>query len=344
MVCVLTGHGLKDPDAVAGGGGIPHADPRRARRDPRRDGAVARASDLAQAIGPQASTMAVDEVLGRAVLADVARPLVDRAAWPSVSAQPVRMMRRSGQARPIPLISATPASMSGRRGSTRTTSGRVSLDELERGADVAGTPVDLDLAGHAEEVREALLHAPIAVHDDHLGVGCTAEQHGFSVRFDSRSANEADGAAPPTSFGRSVGVPARIASIWVPRAGLALDPQLAADEVHPLAHADEARWPRGTAVGSKPAPSSVTDRRTRSAVDARRLIVAFDALACLTTLWSASWPMRYRASSAVSVEAVDGLGVDHDDQARPALHRGGVGAQRLDQAIGLERRRAGARR
>ena len=72
VVCVLTGHGLKDPDAVAGRGGIAHPDPRRARRDPGGDGA------LTSTLGGVGAAAGVEDggekLLRRAVLAHVGRP------------------------------------------------------------------------------------------------------------------------------------------------------------------------------------------------------------------------------------------------------------------------------
>ena len=92
-------------------------------------------------------------------------------------------------------------------------------------------------------------------------------------------------AAPSPSAGTA-------ASIVVPRFGAALDAQLAADEVDPLPHADQPEM-AARHRGRVEAVAVVGDARAgpRRPRDQMR-IVAVDALACFTTLWSASWPMR----------------------------------------------------
>ena len=104
----------------------------------------------------------------------------------SASPQPVITTRSRGQARVMPPMSAIPASTSGRRGSTRTTSG-LALDLLERGAHVGSTPDDVDLPGHAEEVGEALQHAAIRIDDHHPRSrgqrGTRAGLHGINVKW-----------------------------------------------------------------------------------------------------------------------------------------------------------------
>ena len=239
-----------------------------------------------------------------------------------------------------------PASIAGRRGSTTTTSGWPTSRTISRAASAAPAPPDDDEAvADPQQPGEALADPVVRVDDEHaewrrrrgwVGHPSHRRQRPPVVgngRLDRRAAS-ADGRWPAYVIGRGwtrprrAGVrlrgdrrehgPGTTTSMVVPLPARDVDGRSDAPMRSARARIPaRPRWPCGHQLGSKPLPSSVTRRRTPSRARAD-VQPDLSRAACLTTLWSASWAIRYRASSTASGRPLGRAALDHDRQADPA--------------------------